>query len=166
MTPSPALMQFLDLVGFSEGTSTSPITKNNGYDVIVTGINGPEIFTDYSDHPFAHRPPQIVRETPLLESTAAGRYQLLYRYWKVYKVQLSLPDYSPASQDQVALQQMKERFAIDLILGGHIQSAIEACATVWASFPGNDYSQGGKTMGELLSKYQELSSQAATGIAS
>lgn len=46
---------FGDLLAYSEGTSTSPATRNNGYDVIVTGIDGkPEIFTDYSDHPFAH----------------------------------------------------------------------------------------------------------------
>jgi len=37
---------FLDVVATSEGTCTSPATKNNGYDVIVTGVDGkPEVFT-------------------------------------------------------------------------------------------------------------------------
>ena len=41
---------FLDMLAYSEGTSTSPATKDRGYDVIVTGIDGkPEIFTDYRD---------------------------------------------------------------------------------------------------------------------
>lgn len=147
---------FLDLIAFSEGTSTSPITKNNGYDVIVSGINGPSVFSDYSDHPFAKGGHVIVRENPMLISTAAGRYQLLARYWNVYKVQLHLPDFSAASQDAVAVQQMKERGAVALVEAGNIDGAIKACSSVWASFPGNSYGQGGKSMSTLLEKYQEF----------
>ena len=45
---------FLDMITSSKGTSTSPATKNNGYDVIITGIDGnPEISADYSKHPLA-----------------------------------------------------------------------------------------------------------------
>ena len=155
MNPSPALAKFLDLIAFSEGTSTSKLTQDRGYDVIVTGIDGPEIFSDYSEHPFASRPPKTIRAVPLLQSTAAGRYQLLHRYWKVYKVQLGLPDYSPESQDSVALQQMKERHAVDMVLTGDIEGAIKACSNIWASFPGNSYGQGGHSMDELLEKYSE-----------
>lgn len=52
---------FLDMLAYSEGTATHPLTKNRGYDVIVTGLDGkPEIFTDYTDHPFAHGRPAKV----------------------------------------------------------------------------------------------------------
>lgn len=153
----PKLQAFLDLIAYSEGTSTSEVTLNNGYDVIVTGVNGPSIFTDYSDHPFANGGSVVVRHVPLLVSTAAGRYQLLARYWSVYKTQLSLPDYSPASQDAVAIQQIKERHALPLIESGDIQGVITACSNIWASLPGNDYAQGGHAMDDLLAKYQELS---------
>jgi muramidase (phage lysozyme) len=52
------VVAFLSTVAFSEGTSTHPLTKNAGYDVIVTGDTkagevGLEVFTDYSRHPFA-----------------------------------------------------------------------------------------------------------------
>lgn len=147
MTPAPAISAFLSLIGWSEGAD---------YNTIVTGIDGPSTFSDFSDHPFApqfSRPPVIVRRSPLLESTAAGRYQLLYRYWVPYKAQLGLADYSPASQDAVALQQMKERGAMAMITVGDIQGAIAACSNIWASFPGNSYEQGGKSMGELLDQY-------------
>jgi muramidase (phage lysozyme) len=51
---SPNLRAFLDMLAFSEGTATSPATKDRGYDVIVTGVDGkPEIMTSYSTHPFA-----------------------------------------------------------------------------------------------------------------
>jgi muramidase (phage lysozyme) len=152
----PKLKAFLDTIAFSEGTSTSPITQNQGYDVIVSGINGPSIFTDYSHHPFELGGSVTVRAVPLLQSTAAGRYQLLARYWRVYKVQLSLPDYSPASQDAVALQQMKERGAVGLVLAGNVEGAIAACSNIWASFPGNDYAQGGHSMAALLAEYATL----------
>jgi muramidase (phage lysozyme) len=160
MIVAPALKAFLDLTAFSEGTSTSPVTQNDGYDVIVSGVDGPSIFTDYSDHPFAGgRPPVLVRPgPPPLYSTAAGRYQLLFRWWAPYKAMLNLPDFTPQSQDAVALQQIKERSGIALIIAGNIQGAISACSNIWASLPGNDYGQGGKSMGELLEKYQEFNS--------
>ena len=68
------------------------------YDVIVGG----ELFTDYSDHPR-----KLVTLNPKLKSTGAGRYQLLSRWWDAYRKQLGLKDFSPKSQDAVALQQIK-----------------------------------------------------------
>ena len=153
---APKLKSFLDLIAYSEGTSTSPITQNNGYDVIVSGIHGPSIFTDYAKHPFEDGGSVVVRESPPLISTAAGRYQLLARYWRAYKEQLGLADFSPASQDAVAIQQIKERGALDYIEANNIQQAIERCSNIWASFPGNTYAQGGKGLVELLDKYSEL----------
>jgi muramidase (phage lysozyme) len=151
------LQSFLSLIAFSEGTSTSPITKNNGYDIVVSGVDGPSIFTDYSDHPFARGGSVTVRRVPLLVSTAAGRYQVLAKYFEVYKDRLGLPDFSPASQDAVAVQQMKERGAIDLIESGDVEGSITACAGIWASFPGNSYAQGGgRSMDTLVSKYKDL----------
>lgn len=46
------VVAFLDMIAFSEGTSR--IGSQDGYDVIVTGIDGkPETFTSYLNHPFA-----------------------------------------------------------------------------------------------------------------
>lgn len=154
--PGKSMRAFLDTIAFSEGTSTHPLTKNDGYDVIVTGIGGPEIFEDYSDHPFAHRAPNVIRRVPLLESTAAGRYQLLYRYWVSYKSFLKLEDFSPASQDAVAIQQIKERGAWSAIDEGDVEKAITLCSNLWASLPGNNYDQGGKNMATLVDKYNGL----------
>ena len=152
MTLSPTLTAFLSLIGWAEGAD---------YSTIVTGVDGPQTFSDFSDHPFApqfNRPPVVVRRVPLLESTAAGRYQLLYRYWPVYRKQLGLADYSPASQDAIAIEQMKERGAVALLGTGDVERAILHCSTIWASFPGNSYGQGGKSMDALLEKFRELTS--------
>jgi muramidase (phage lysozyme) len=151
------LKAFLDLIAFSEGCSTSPLTEHDGYDVIVTGIHGPSVFDGFAKHPFEDGGSVIVRTgPPELVSTAAGRYQLLARYWKDYKAQLHLSDYSPASQDAVAIQQIGERKAVAMIEAGDISGAITACSNIWASFPGNNYGQGGHSLETLVAKYQEL----------
>ena len=151
----PKLKAFLNLIGWSEGTSTSPITKNQGYDVIVTGIKGPSVFTDYADHPFAKGGYVQWRLNPPEFSTAAGRYQILAHYFEAYKVRLNLPDFSPASQDAVAIQQISERNALHLIAQGEVSAAITACSNIWASFPGNSYKQGGgHTLASLVAYYQ------------
>ena len=94
-------------------------TRNHGYDVIVGG----ELFTDYSDHPR-----KLVTLNPKLKSTGAGRYQLLSRWWDAYRKQLGLKDFSPKSQDAVALRQIKERGALPMIDHGDIvrQSTVAA----------------------------------------
>lgn len=150
----------LDLVAWSEGTSTSSLTKNNGYDVNVSSVDGPSIFDNYAFHPFEVKEPVTIRLVPLLKSTAAGRYQLLLRYWLAYKQQLGLKDFSPLSQDIVAIQQMKERRAIAPLLAGDIDTVIGLLSSVWASLPGNNYQQGGKTLQVLLNKWQEFSQNA------
>lgn len=160
---SPNIPLFLDLIAISEGTSTSPITKNDGYDVEVTAADGPRVFTDYADHPFGGgRAPTIVRRNPLLQSTAAGRYQILYRYFEDYKASLRLPDFSPISQDRVAIQMLRERGAISHIVEGDIIGAITLASSIWASFPGNNYGQNPHSMDTLMAKWASLQSTSAS----
>ena len=45
-----------------------------------------------------------------------------------YRKQLGLKDFSPKSQDAVALQQIKERGALPMIDRGDIRQAIDRCA--------------------------------------
>lgn len=154
---SKNLKAFLDMLAWSEGTSTSRHTKDNGYDIVVGGIDSPNRFTSYADHPGV----LVTVNSKGLKSTAAGRYQLLLRYWKVYKVQLKLKDFSPASQDAVAIQQIKEQRALADIEAGKIGSAIEKCRNIWASLPGAGYGQKEHPIGPLLVKYQSAGGTVA-----
>jgi muramidase (phage lysozyme) len=144
---------FLDLIAWSEGAK---------YDTIVTGVDGASTFTDFSTHPFANGKPAILVREPCvafpkgLYSTASGRYQLMLRWWLPYKTLLGLTDFSPASQDAIALQQIRERRAIALIEAGNMDLAVEACNNIWASFPGNNYGQGGRSLEGMLAQYQIL----------
>ncbi|MCZ8920921.1 glycoside hydrolase family protein [Escherichia albertii] len=138
---------FLDMVAWSEGTDNGrQPTCNHGYDVIVGG----ELFTDYSDHPR-----KLVTLNPKLKSTAAGRYQILSRWWDAYRKQLGLKDFSPKSQDAVALQQIKERGALPMIDRGDIRQAIDRCSNIWASLPGAGYGQYEHKIGDLIARFKE-----------
>lgn len=142
---------FLKMLTVSEGTSTSKYTKNNGYDVIVNGIGGePKIFTDYSKHPNV----LVTVNKKGLKSTAAGAYQILYKYWVAYKKQLGLKGFYPEDQDAIAMQLIKECKARDDINAGRIESAITKCRSRWASLPGAGYGQFEHKMGTLVSAYK------------
>lgn len=147
-TINPQRKAFLDMLAWSEGTDKpGQPTRNRGYDVIVGGT----LFNNYADHP------RKLIDLPKLriKSTAAGRYQLLARYWDAYRKQLGLKDFSPASQDAVALQQIKERRALELIDSGNIRQAIDRCSNIWASLPGAGYGQYEQKIEDLLKKFRE-----------
>jgi lysozyme len=139
---SPNLKAFLDMIAVSEGTKGK---GNDGYNIVVGG----SLFTDYSDHPR-----KLVWLKPGLASTAAGRYQLLARYWDYYKPFLQLKDFSAASQDAVAIQQIKERKALDDIEKGYINVAIDKCKNIWASLPGAGYGQHENSVDKLIAAYK------------
>ena len=171
---------FLDLIAASEGTSCNPFTKSDGYDIIVSGVDGYHRFDDFSAHPFAGgRPPILVRAarpavqaitdpdtgyvmTPskpavkALYSTASGRYQLILETWNELAATLYLRLFNPASQDYAAMELLFRHHADQMLLDGKITEAIHACRLVWASFPGNDYGQGGRTLDWLLTYYHKL----------
>ena len=96
---------------------------------------------------------KLVTLNPKLKSTGAGRYQLLSRWWDAYRKQLGLKDFSPKSQDAVALQQIKER--LPMIDRGDIRQAIDRCSNIWASLPGAGYGQFEHKADSLIAKFKE-----------
>jgi muramidase (phage lysozyme) len=138
---------FLDMLGYSEGTVNSPTTKDDGYDQIV----GQTRFDSYVDHPNVRVWIPRINNS----STAAGRYQLLHRYWVTYKRELSLADFSPINQDLVAIRMFHEQRAYNLIQTGWIESAIERCRNIWASLPGAGYGQHENRASDLLAVYAQ-----------
>lgn len=175
--PKP-VKAFLDLIAASEGTSSHPYTRADGYDVIVSGIDGHHVFTDFATHPFAlGRAPILVREAqleqvkslpigsdskplvvapavPALHSTASGRYQLILPTWAEISALMHLGTFSPANQDLAAVHILDECHATECILALEIELAIEKACEVWASFPGNLYHQGGRPISWLLTHWQ------------
>lgn len=113
---------FLDLIALSEGTSKAPNTHNDGYDIIVNGIDGEHNFSDYSAHPFAAgRPPiQVNHNTPPGLSTASGRYQIILPTWRNIAAARGLGTFSPQNQDLAAMELLAQCAALNFITHGQI----------------------------------------------
>ena len=142
---------FLDMIAFSEGTARVP-DSDDGYRVIVGG----KTFASYADHPRV-----LVDLGRGLKSTAAGRYQLLARYWDAYRRTLALSDFGPASQDVVALQQIRERGALADIDAGRVSQAVAKVRNIWASLPGAGYGQREESLDKLVAAYRTAGGMVA-----
>lgn len=139
------VLAFMNTIAFTEGTDNNRQKTNCfGYDVIVGG----ELFTDFKDHPN-----KLVKLNANLSSTAAGRYQILYRFWVIYKKQLNLPDFSPFSQDLYCRNILKEQRAIEPLLNGDFELAIKRTNNIWASLPDSPYGQHTYSMDEAKGIY-------------
>lgn len=135
---------FLDMIAFSEIGPDLLARSDNGYNVLVGGA----LFHSYADHP-----QRVIEYQPGKYSTAAGRYQILGRYFRAYRIQLHLKDFSPEAQDAIALQLIRECKALDDIDAGRIPEAIRKCSSRWASFPGAGYDQHENRIEKLIEAY-------------
>lgn len=139
---------FLTAIAISEGTQ---FIGDRGYNCVVGSTPAhPHLFENYADHPRI-----AVRLSPTLASTAAGRYHILERFYDAYKASLHLPDFSPSSQDAIAMQMIRERHALDDVMTGRLESAVAKCTSIWASLPGNTYGQHQNTLASLQSAYTQ-----------
>ena len=121
---------FLTMIATAEGTVN---LGDNGYNVLVGG----SLFTGYADHPRK----AVYLPKYKIKSTAAGRYQILSKYYTFYKKLLKLKDFSPASQDAIAIQMIKEQHALEDVDEGRVDAAIKKVSNIWASMPGAGYGQ-------------------------
>lgn len=139
------LQAFLNVIAWAEGTSGP-----KGYQTMF----GYRYFSDFSDHPrqyfsFTNSKGQT------LKTSAAGRYQFLARTWDALAQKLSLPDFSPESQDLACIELIRERGALADVKAGRVQTAIQKCAPVWASLPGAGYSQPERKLNALMAEFQQ-----------
>jgi muramidase (phage lysozyme) len=137
----------LDRLAWSESTDNGKQPTNDRSDDVIVGDG---LFRGYADHP--RTPVELPKQG--ISSTAAGRYQLLSRYYVVYRRKVGLADFSTLSQDLIALQQIRERHALPLIQAGKISEAIKAVRNIWASLPGAGYGQHAHALDDLLAAYR------------
>ena len=130
--------------------------------MIVTGIDKqPEIFSDFSAHPFAAGRKSKLINSKGLTSNASGRYQHMLRDWPYYRDLLKLPDFGPLSQDRWALQLIRERRALPDIDAGRFADAVSKCRNIWASLPGAGYGQPEHSLEKLQSVYVSFGGRLA-----
>ena len=119
--------KFLDFLAEAEGAN---------YNTIVGGKS----FSDYSAHPNI-----IGLRTKEGPSTAAGRYQITKTTYDDFARRLGITDFSPESQDKIALAIIQQQGAMDDVRQGKFKKAIEKLGNRWASLPSSPYSQPKKS---------------------
>lgn len=145
---------FLTMIAVSEGTES---IGDHGYNCLVgSTVAKPVLFDSYADHPRIR-----VQLSPTLVSTAAGRYQILERYYDAYKGMLALRDFSPSSQDEIAEQMIRERNAFADVAAGRFEDAVSKCSNIWASLPGNHYGQRQNALADLRQAFTQAGGMVA-----
>lgn len=143
---SKNLCAFLDMIASSEIGAALLAESDDGYNVMVGSTpEHPLLFPSYWTHP------NILNAQ--CDSTAAGRYQLLHRYYVAYSASLHLTGFDPFNQDAIAVQQIRECHALPMIEAGQFAQAVAAVAHIWASLPGNTYNQHKNTLSALQAAY-------------
>lgn len=145
---------FLTMIAVSEGTES---IGDHGYNCLVgSTVAKPVLFDSYADHPRIR-----VQLSPTLVSTAAGRYQILERYYDAYRGMLSLRDFSPSAQDEIAEQMIRERGAFADVAAGRFEDAVSKCSNIWASLPGNHYGQRQNALADLKQAFTQAGGMVA-----
>lgn len=138
---------FMDTLAVSEIGPRLLAMTDDGYNVCVGATpEHPILFESYATHPRTF--------SKAANSDAAGRYQLMGRYFAPYAKQLGLKDFGPESQDWIALQLIRECRAEQLIRTGNLEAAVHACRSRWASLPGAGYGQHENPFPALYAAYK------------
>lgn len=95
----------------------------DAYSMLVYGGS----FSDFSTHPKVFKP--IPGST--LKTSAAGAYQITYTTWLWLKVLANVNDFTPASQDKMAVAYLRKLGALQDLLDGNYAAAIDKCRDVW-----------------------------------
>lgn len=117
----PNMQAFLKAIGRAEG---------GAYDFKYGAVAGkradPWRFSDFSTHPGAGRGGKV---------TAAGLYQITRPTWREMAARMGLSDFSPATQDLVAVEILRTIGADDDILQGDLAAALGKASRRWSSLP-------------------------------
>ena len=146
LSKDPTYREFLDLISVTEGTSR---TKNGGYNTLF-GFNkdgSNRYFDDMTKFPDSPAPYRDPRTGKVKYSNDAGRYQINIDTYKRMAKRLGITDFSPESQDMIAVALLDEIKGFDnAIRSGNKQQALKLASPVWVSLPYNK--TGGSHVGE------------------
>lgn len=151
-TLQPNVAAFLTMVSHSEGTdrAADPYRVCFGYKHTIQDMSDhPAITGEWMGESLAFLGPAYALEI----STAAGRYQINRPTWLDCKMNAGITDFTPDSQDTAAQYLIRRKNAMYLVESGHIAAAVNLCASIWASLPGNDYGQPNHRLADLIGVY-------------
>lgn len=106
------------------------LAEGGGYDFKYGAIKGkrndPWRFTDYSTHPGPGKGGT---------TTAAGMYQINIATWRDHGAKMGLTDFTPRTQDLIAVEILRSIGVIEKIKAGDVAGAMPRAAVKWAALP-------------------------------
>lgn len=113
-------------------------------------------FDDFSKHPRIFEPTTGGRV-----SSAAGAYQIVATTYDAVAPSLGITDFTPASQDALAVALIDRRGALDDVMAGRIRTALMDLRQEWTSLPGAAENDGRYTMERALAVYAKYGGRLA-----
>ena len=103
-------------------------------------------FSDFSTHPGLGRDGK---------TTAAGRYQINKKTWQEMADKLGLIDFSPTTQDLLAVEILRTIHVIDSVVAGDMDFALSKASGRWAALP-QGQGKSGKYPNQPYMKYDDF----------
>lgn len=115
-------------------------------------IYGGGHFADFSAHPQVRVPINLPGYAGKF-STAAGAYQINYPTYSDFADALGITDFTPESQDRIAIAILNKCGAIAALTRGDIEGAFIAASMRWASLPGSTANQHPQQMQAAIDSF-------------
>lgn len=131
----------LSTIRFAEGTAPA-----EGYRALFGWRPGNgKTFSGYASHPkqffnYTNKAGTTIR------TSAAGAYQITATTFDALVKKYGFTDFTPDTQDAMAIELMRERGAIADIEAGRFETAIRKIRPIWASLPGANVDQPERSM--------------------
>ncbi|WP_202944352.1 PAAR domain-containing protein [Methylovorus sp. MP688] len=138
----PNVKAFLDAISEAEGGD-----YYFKYGAIKGKVNDKWRFTDDSTHPGAGFDGK---------TTAAGRYQINYATWEDMGGRVGLSNFSPETQDVIAVEILRSIKVIDSIKKGDLDTALSAASKRWSALP-QGKNLPGRFKGQPYMSYENFS---------
>ncbi len=140
---------FLRMLRVSEGTA-----GQGGYNALFGWPAKGRSFFGYADHPRQFFP-YTDKAGKAIKTSAAGAYQITATTFDDVAPRLGISDFTPASQDAIALELIRQRGGLADIDAGRFESAVSKVRRVWASLPGAGYGQHENTIEFVRDAYAD-----------
>lgn len=146
------VVAFLAMIRAAEGTASA-----DGYRALFgyTPAKGGPLFDSFGDHPRVKTYGEFVTPGKTTYTTAAGAYQITATTFDRLKGKLELNDFTPASQDAIAVELLREAGALGELQAGNFTAALAKSGGIWASLPSSKYPQPKRTDDFVLAAYTE-----------
>ena len=144
---------FLAMIRAAEGTAGA-----NGYYTLYGG----QFFLEMDTHPAVRTYGEFNGRPGLDYTTAAGAFQITETTWRRLSAKLGLYNFSPETQDAMALELIREKGALDDVREGRFDSAVAKLGGVWASLPSSTVPQPHRSFEFVRQAYQAAGGTVAT----